>query len=95
LTLPPDVRVAQRNVFRNQSSTIRGENDDNDHGVSVETFTEQSRIQEYIFALVQSNIHDSLVKLMEQDIPTNYEEAMVDLSTRNDYESWNPILSYI
>ena len=93
--MPPDVRVAQRNVFRNQSSTIRGENDDNDHGVSVETFTEQSRIQEYIFALVQSNIHDSLVKLMEQDIPTNYEEAMVDLSTRNDYESWNPILSYI
>ena len=47
------------------------------------------------FPLVQSNIHDSLVKLMEQDIPTNYEEAMVDLSTRNDYESWNPILSYI
>ena len=58
-------------MFQNQSSTIRGENDDNDHGVSVETFTEQSRIQEYIFALVQSNIHDSLVKLMEQDIPTN------------------------
>jgi hypothetical protein len=37
--------------------------------------------------LVQNNIHDSLVMLMEQDIPTNYEEAMVDLSTRNDYES--------
>jgi hypothetical protein len=37
--------------------------------------------------LVQSNIHDSLVMLMEQDIPTDYEEAMVDLSTRNDYES--------
>ena len=34
--------------------------------------------------LVQNNIHDSLVMLMEQDIPTNYEEAMVDLSTRND-----------
>ena len=45
--------------------------------------------------LVQNNIHDSLVMLMEQDIPTNYEEAMVDLSTRNDYESWNPTLSYI
>ena len=37
--------------------------------------------------LVQNNIHDSLVMLMEQDIPTNYEEAMVDLRTRNDYES--------
>ena len=37
-------------MFRNQSSTVRGENDDNDHGVSVEAFTEQSRIQEYIFA---------------------------------------------
>jgi len=34
--------------------------------------------------LVQNNIHDSLVMLMEQDIPTNYKEAMVDLSTRND-----------
>ena len=39
------------------------------------------------FPLVQNDIHDSLVILMEQDIPTNYEEAMVDLSTRNDYES--------
>ena len=47
----------------------------------------QSRIQEYILPLVQSNINDSLVMLMEQDIPMNYEEAMVDLSTRNDYES--------
>ena len=37
--------------------------------------------------LAQNNIHYSLVMLMEQDIPTNYEEAMVDLSTRNDYES--------
>ena len=36
---------------------------------------------------VQNNIHDSLVMLMEQDIPINYEEAMVDLSARNDYES--------
>ena len=44
------------------------------------------------FPLVQNNIHDSLVKLMEQDISTNYEEAMVDLSTRYDYESRNPIL---
>jgi hypothetical protein len=43
-----------------------------------------SRFQEYILPLVQNNIHDSLVMLMEQDIPTNYEEAMVDLSTRND-----------
>ena len=34
--------------------------------------------------LVQNNIHDSLVMLMEQDIPTNYEETMVDLSMRND-----------
>jgi hypothetical protein len=45
--------------------------------------------------LVQNDILDSLAKLMEQDIPTNYEEAMMDLSTRYDYESWNPILSYI
>jgi len=74
-------------MFRNQSSTVRGETDDNDHDVSVEAFTEQSRIQEYILPLVQNNIHDSLVMLMEQDIPTNYEEAMLDLSTRNDYES--------
>ena len=43
-----------------------------------------SRFQEYILPLVQNNIHDSLVMLMEQDIPTNYKEAMVDLSTRND-----------
>ena len=35
--------------------------------------------------LVQNDIHDSLV--MEQDIPTNYKEAMVDLSTRYEYES--------
>ena len=44
---------------------------------------------------MQNDIHDSLVMLMEQDIPTNYKEAMVDLSTRYDYESWNPKLSYI
>ena len=37
--------------------------------------------------LVQNDIHDSLVMLMEQDIPTNYKEAMVDLSTRYDYET--------
>ena len=85
--MPPDVRVAQRNMFWNQSSIIIGENDDNDHDASVETFTEQSRIQEYILPHVQNNIHDSFVMLMEQDIPTNYEEAMVDLSMRNDYES--------
>ena len=47
-------------------------------------FTELSRFQEYILPLVQNNIHDSLVMLMEQDTPTNYEEAMVDLITRND-----------
>jgi hypothetical protein len=29
--------------------------------------------------------------LLEQDIPMNYEEKMVDLNTRNDLESWNPI----
>ena len=37
----------------------------NDHDVSMEDFTEQNRIQEYIFSLVQNNIHDTLVKLME------------------------------
>ena len=71
-------------MFRNQSSTVRGETDDNDHDVSVEAFTKLSRIQEYILPLVQNNFHDSLVMLMEQDIPTNYEDAMVDLSMRND-----------
>ena len=82
-------------MFRKQSSTTRGEIDDNDHEVLIKAFTEQCRIQEYIFALVQNDIHDSLVKLIEQDIPTNYEEAMVDLSTKYDYESWNPIFIYI
>ena len=43
-----------------------------------------STFQEYILPIVQNNIHDSFVMLMEQDIPTNYEDAMVDLSTRND-----------
>ena len=28
--------------------------------------------------LVQNNTHDSLVMLMKQDMPTNYEESMVD-----------------
>jgi hypothetical protein len=31
------------------------------------------------------------VMLLEQDKPMNYEEQMVDLSARNDLESWNPI----
>ena len=46
IDLASDVRVAQWNMFRNQSSTIRGETDDNDHDVSIEAFTKQSRIQE-------------------------------------------------
>jgi hypothetical protein len=29
--------------------------------------------------------------LLEQDIPTNYEEKMADLYARHDLESWNPI----
>ena len=87
LTLRPDVKQRNGKVFRNQSSTNRGETDDNDHDVSIEAFTKQSRIQQYILPLVQNNIHDSLVMFMEQDIPTNYEEAMMDLSTRYDYES--------
>ena len=48
--MPPNIRVAQRNVFRRQNSTIRGETNDNDHDVLMETFTEKSRIQEYMFA---------------------------------------------
>ena len=48
--MPPDVRVVQRNMFWKQSSTIRGEADANYHEVSVKAFTEQCRIQEYIFA---------------------------------------------
>ena len=39
------------------------------------------------FPLVQNDILDSLVVFMKQDMPINYEEAMVDLSTRYDYES--------
>ena len=74
-------------MCRKQSSTIRGEANDNDHDVLVKSFIEQSRIQEYMFALVQNNIHDSLVVLMEQDIPMNYKEVMLDLNTRYDYES--------
>ena len=35
-------------------------------------------------APLQNYIRDSLVMLIEQDIPTNYEEAMVYLSTIND-----------
>jgi uncharacterized CHY-type Zn-finger protein len=48
--LPPNIRVAQRNMFRRQNSTIRGETNDKDHDVLMETFTEKSRIQEYMFA---------------------------------------------
>ena len=36
---PNKVIDAQRNMFRNQISTVRGETDDNDHEVSVEAFT--------------------------------------------------------
>ena len=39
LALPPDVRVVQRNLFQNQSSTVRGETDDSDHDISIEAFT--------------------------------------------------------
>ena len=74
-------------MFWRQNSTIRGETNDNDHDVLMKTFTQKSRIQKYIFALLQNDIHDSLVMLMEQDIPMNYKEAMVDLCTRYDYES--------
>jgi hypothetical protein len=31
-------------------------------------------------------IHDLLIKLLKLDIPTNYEEKMVDLNTRNNLE---------
>jgi hypothetical protein len=37
-------------------------------------------------ACPQNTIHDLLVMLLEQDIPTNYEEKMVDLNARNDLE---------
>jgi hypothetical protein len=33
-----------------------------------------------------TTIHDLLVMLLEQDIPTNNEEKMVDLNARNDLE---------
>jgi hypothetical protein len=29
--------------------------------------------------------------LLEQELPTNYEENMVNLNARNNLESWNPI----
>ena len=73
--------------FASRYDKVREENDDNDHGVLVEAFTEQVGFKNTYLPLVQNNIHDSLVMLMEQDIPMNYEEAMVYLSTRNDYES--------
>ena len=44
LTLPPDVTVAQQNMFQNQSSGVRGETNDNDHDISVEAYTKLSRI---------------------------------------------------
>ena len=85
--MPPDVRLAQRNMFRKQSSTIRGETDNNDHDVWLKLLLNKVGFKNIYLPLVKNNIHDSLVKLMEQDIPTNYEEAMVDLSMRYDYES--------
>jgi hypothetical protein len=48
---------------------------------------EESRIHELFFACSQNIIHDLLVVLLEQNIPTNYEEKMVDLNARNDFES--------
>ena len=42
--------VVQWNMFWRQNSTIRGETNDKDHDVLMETFTEKSRIQEYMFA---------------------------------------------
>ena len=74
-------------MFQKQSSTIRGETNDNDHDVQMETLLRKVGFKNTCFPLVQNDIHDSLVMLMEQDIPTNYKEAMVDLSTRYDYES--------
>ena len=74
-------------MLHKKNSTIRGEIDDIDHYFLVKAFTEEVGFKNTYFPLVQNDIHDSLVKLIEQDIPTNYEEAMVDLSTRYDYES--------
>ena len=59
-------------------STNRGETNDNDHGISIEAITEISRDSRIRSASLQNNIHDLPVMLMEQDKPTNYEEAMVD-----------------
>ena len=39
LTLPPDVKQRNGKVFRNQSSTNRGETNDNDHDILVKAFT--------------------------------------------------------
>jgi hypothetical protein len=32
--------------------------------------------------------------LLEQDIPMNYEEKMVDLNARNELDSWNPKVTF-
>jgi redox-regulated HSP33 family molecular chaperone len=57
----------------------------------LKSFIEENRIHEYFCACSQNIIHDLLVMLLEQDIPTNYEEKMADINARNDLESWNPI----
>jgi hypothetical protein len=38
-------------------------------------------------SICKNIIHDLLVMLLEQDIPTTYEEKMVDLNARNDLNS--------
>jgi hypothetical protein len=55
------------------------------------SFIQENWIHDLFFSWSQNVIHDLLVMLLEQDIPTNYEEEMVDLNVRNDLESRNPI----
>ena len=55
-----------------------GETYDNDHVVLIENITKEVGFMD-MFLLACKIIHDSLVMLMEQDIPTNYKGVMVDL----------------
>ena len=56
------------------NSTNRGETNDNDHKVSVNTFAKGSRIQLYIIQVCR-NILLIHLSCFEQDIPTKYKEA--------------------
>ena len=59
---------------------------DNDHVILIENITKKVGFNEYVLPVCKI-IRDLLVVLMEQDIPRNYKEKMVNLNTRCDLES--------